>query len=53
MLNDLRRRVGNWLTYRHTIEALRHANDSMLADAGIKRYEIRRRAHDAVYRGDK
>jgi uncharacterized protein YjiS (DUF1127 family) len=52
ILNDLRVRFGTWLYYRQTVEALRHANDAMLADAGIKREEIRRLARAAVYRGN-
>jgi uncharacterized protein YjiS (DUF1127 family) len=47
MLQELRHRFAKWLAYRGTLEALRQAPDSMLADAGIRRDEIRERARQA------
>ena len=47
MLYDLRHRFARWLVYRQTLARLRQASDSTLADAGISREEIRKRARHA------
>jgi uncharacterized protein YjiS (DUF1127 family) len=49
MLDQFKQRFIDWVRYRHTVEVLNHADDQMLADAGIKRHEIRRRARAAVF----
>ncbi|MBB6408735.1 DUF1127 domain-containing protein [Mesorhizobium sangaii] len=50
MLNELRRRFARWRAYRQTLASLRHVPDSTLADAGISRQEIRKRARQASQR---
>ena len=47
MLRELRHRFARWLAYRATLTHLRQAPDSLLADAGIPREEIRQRARRA------
>ena len=50
MLDELRRRFACWRAYRQTLASLRHVSDSTLADAGISRQEIRKRARQASQR---
>ncbi|MEP6563585.1 MAG: DUF1127 domain-containing protein [Mesorhizobium sp.] len=50
MLNELRHRFARWLVYRQTLASLRQAPDSILADAGISREEIREHARQASLR---
>jgi len=50
MLDELRRRFARWRAYRQTLARLRHVSDSTLADAGISRQEIRKRARQASQR---
>ena len=47
MLREFRHRFARWLAYRETLMQLRQVPDSMLADAGISRDEIRERARHA------
>jgi len=47
MLREFRTRFGRWLAYRETVIQLRQVPDSVLADAGIPRHEIRQRARHA------
>ena len=47
MLREFRHRFARWLAYRETLTQLRQAPDSVLADAGISRDEIRQRARHA------
>ena len=47
MLREFRTRFARWLAYRETVMQLRQAPDSVLADAGILRDEIRQRARHA------
>jgi uncharacterized protein YjiS (DUF1127 family) len=47
MLRELRHRFARWLAYRETLMQLRQTPDSVLADAGIPRDEIRQRARHA------
>ncbi|WP_352521511.1 MULTISPECIES: DUF1127 domain-containing protein [unclassified Mesorhizobium] len=50
MLHELRHRFACWLAYRQTIASLRRLPDSILADAGLSREELRERARDAGLR---
>ena len=50
MLDELRRRFACWRAYRQTLASLRRLPDSILADAGLSREEIRERARDASLR---
>jgi uncharacterized protein YjiS (DUF1127 family) len=50
MLHELRHRFARWLAYRQTLASLRRLPDSILADAGLSREEIRERARDASLR---
>jgi uncharacterized protein YjiS (DUF1127 family) len=50
MLDQLRRHFARWRAYRQTLASLRHVSDSTLADAGISRQEIRKRARQASLR---
>ena len=52
MLHELRHRFARWLAYRQTLASLRRLPDSILADAGLSREEIRERARDASLRRD-
>ena len=47
MLREFRHRFARWLAYRETLTQLRQAPESLLADAGIPRDEIRQRARHA------
>lgn len=47
MLREFRHRFTRWLAYRETLMQLRQTPDSVLADAGISRDEIRQRARQA------
>jgi uncharacterized protein YjiS (DUF1127 family) len=50
MLHELRHRFARWLAYRQTFASLRRLPDSILADAGISREEIRELARNASLR---
>ncbi|ESX61180.1 hypothetical protein X760_10055 [Mesorhizobium sp. LSHC422A00] len=50
MLHELRHRFARWLAYRQTLASLRRLPDSILADAGLSREELRERARDASLR---
>ena len=49
MLGEFKQRFVDWVRYRHTVELLSQTDDHLLADTGIKRHEIRRRARAAVF----
>jgi uncharacterized protein YjiS (DUF1127 family) len=48
MFREIRHHVAQWLLYQETLAALNDTPDRMLADAGIRRSEIRQRARRAV-----
>jgi len=51
MLHELKQHFVDWLLYRQTVKELSFADDHMLADVGIKRSEIKRRARKSAFHG--
>lgn len=49
LLHDITRHLVDWVRYRHTIDLLEHTDERLLADAGISRQEIRKRARAAAF----
>jgi uncharacterized protein YjiS (DUF1127 family) len=48
MFDSFRQRIHNWYLYRRGTFQLRALDDHLLADVGIDRDQIRRRAREAA-----